>query len=61
MIDLALISQEAGIRDGTIRVAVGIEDIDDLIADFRQALQAIGKSKVRALSNCMPLSRWCTF
>ncbi len=29
-----------GITDGLIRVSVGIEDIGDLIADFKQALQA---------------------
>ena len=27
----------AGVYDDTIRISVGIEDIDDLIADFRQA------------------------
>jgi cystathionine beta-lyase/cystathionine gamma-synthase len=31
--------ERAGILDGTIRVSAGIEDIDDLIADFRQALE----------------------
>ena len=29
-----------GIRDGFIRVSLGIEDVDDLIADFEQALAA---------------------
>ena len=29
---------EWGIRDGLIRVSVGIENIDDLIADWQQAL-----------------------
>ncbi|HVG43846.1 MAG TPA: PLP-dependent aspartate aminotransferase family protein [Longimicrobium sp.] len=29
-----------GIRDGFIRVSLGIEDADDIIADFEQALQA---------------------
>lgn len=28
----------AGVYDDTIRISVGIEDIDDLIADFRQAI-----------------------
>ena len=28
-----------GIRDGLVRVSVGIEDIDDLIEDFSRALQ----------------------
>lgn len=31
-----------GIREGLIRVSVGIEDIDDLIADFAQALAKLG-------------------
>jgi len=30
----------AGIRDGLIRISVGIEDLDDLIDDFTQALEA---------------------
>ena len=29
---------QAGIRDGLVRVAVGVEDADDLISDFSQAL-----------------------
>ena len=32
-----------GITPGTLRISVGIEDIEDLIADFQQALQAIEK------------------
>ena len=38
--------QDANIKDGTIRVALGIETIEDLIADFAQALQAIGTPSV---------------
>ena len=30
-----------GITDGMVRLSVGIEDVDDLIADFDQALSAI--------------------
>lgn len=30
--------QRQGITDGLVRVSVGIEDADDLVADFRQAL-----------------------
>ncbi|HST61599.1 MAG TPA: aminotransferase class I/II-fold pyridoxal phosphate-dependent enzyme [Longimicrobium sp.] len=33
---------EAGIRDGFIRVSLGIEDAADIIADFDQALRAAG-------------------
>jgi O-acetylhomoserine (thiol)-lyase len=29
---------EMGIADSLIRLSIGIEDIDDLIADFTQAL-----------------------
>jgi len=29
-----------GIRDGFVRVSLGIEDADDIIADFDQALRA---------------------
>jgi cystathionine gamma-synthase/methionine-gamma-lyase len=30
-----------GITDGTIRLSVGLEHIDDLIDDLRQALEAV--------------------
>ena len=30
-----------GINDGLIRLSVGVEDIDDLIADFKQGLEKI--------------------
>ncbi len=33
-----------GIRDGFVRLSLGIEDPEDLIADFAQALQAAGVS-----------------
>lgn len=33
--------EAAGITDGLIRLAVGIENIDDLIADLRQALEKV--------------------
>ena len=33
--------EKAGIRDGLIRLALGIEDADDLIADLDDALGAI--------------------
>ena len=34
-----------GIRDGLVRVSVGIEDAHDIVADFRQAL-ALEQSSV---------------
>ena len=33
---------EAGITDGLVRLAVGCEDRDDLLADMEQALRAVG-------------------
>ena len=35
------IREENGITDGMIRVSVGIEDVEDLIADFEQALSQL--------------------
>jgi cystathionine beta-lyase/cystathionine gamma-synthase len=32
--------EAAGIGDGLVRYAVGIEDLEDLIADLKQALEA---------------------
>jgi cystathionine gamma-synthase/methionine-gamma-lyase len=34
--------RRAGITPGVVRVSVGIEDIEDIIADFEQALAAVG-------------------
>jgi O-acetylhomoserine/O-acetylserine sulfhydrylase-like pyridoxal-dependent enzyme len=31
--------EESGIRPGTIRVSTGLEHVDDLLADFAQALE----------------------
>lgn len=33
--------KELGITDSLIRLSVGIEDVDDLIEDLEQALQAV--------------------
>ncbi|HEY8745599.1 MAG TPA: PLP-dependent transferase, partial [Chloroflexota bacterium] len=32
--------QEAGIGDGLLRLAVGIEDVEDILADLAQALES---------------------
>ena len=32
----------AGFRDGLIRLSVGVEDVDDLVADVRQAIDVLG-------------------
>ena len=34
---------EAGIQDGTLRLSVGLEPVDELIADIEQALQIVGE------------------
>ncbi len=36
--------QELGITDDLVRLSVGIEDIDDLLADLDQALDGVGRS-----------------
>ncbi|MGH7635194.1 MAG: trans-sulfuration enzyme family protein, partial [Gemmatimonadaceae bacterium] len=38
---------QVGIPEGLVRVSVGLEDIDDLIADFDQALAATGTGAAR--------------
>lgn len=40
----------AGFNDGLVRYAVGIEDVEDLIADLRQALDALAESPQATLS-----------
>jgi methionine-gamma-lyase len=32
---------ELGISDNLVRVSIGVEHVDDLVADFRQALEAV--------------------
>jgi cystathionine beta-lyase/cystathionine gamma-synthase len=41
---------EAGIAPGLLRASVGIEDIDDLIADFGRALAATGAEATEAVA-----------
>jgi len=36
--------EEMGLTDGLVRLSVGIEDLDDLMKDLDQALQATGKA-----------------
>ena len=33
--------ERVGITDGLVRLSVGLEDVEDLIADLRQALDAL--------------------
>ena len=37
------IREKVGITDGLIRISVGIEGADDLIADLQQAIEKAGK------------------
>ncbi len=37
---------EQGLPDGFVRISVGVEDAEDLIADFRQALDVLRASAV---------------
>jgi O-succinylhomoserine sulfhydrylase len=36
-----------GITDGTIRLSVGLEDVNDLLEDLAEALDAAGEGSVR--------------
>jgi cystathionine gamma-synthase len=40
--------RKLGIKDGLIRLAVGIEDADDIIRDLDQALAAVSKTRPRS-------------
>ena len=40
----------AGVTPGYVRLSVGIEHPDDIIADLEQALDAAGRSKLKAVS-----------
>jgi cystathionine beta-lyase/cystathionine gamma-synthase len=33
--------QSIGMVDNLVRVALGLEDVDDIVADLRQALEAV--------------------
>jgi cystathionine gamma-synthase/methionine-gamma-lyase len=41
--------RRAGITSGVVRVSVGIEDIEDIIGDFEQALAVVGVSDQRSV------------
>ena len=42
--------KDAGVTPGYVRLSIGIEHIDDIIADLDQALNALGKSNLKAVS-----------
>ena len=50
----ALLMVAAGLTDDMLRISVGLENFDDIAADFNQALKAsnIALSKVNILINC---------
>ena len=41
---------KAGVTPGYVRLSIGIEHPDDIIADLRQALDAAGRKKLKAVS-----------
>jgi cystathionine beta-lyase/cystathionine gamma-synthase len=43
--------QKMGVTDQLIRLSVGIENADDLIADLEQALTVVAGSRQHALSS----------
>lgn len=43
----------AGISDGLIRLSVGLEHIDDILADLQQALSILPLAKVTTTAGCM--------
>ena len=40
----------AGVTPGYVRLSVGIEHPDDIIADLKQALEVSGSAKLKAVS-----------
>ena len=40
----------AGVTPGYVRLSIGIEHPDDIIADLKQALDSAGKQKLKAVS-----------
>ena len=40
----------AGVTPGYVRLSVGIEHPDDIISDLKQALDAAGRAKLKAVS-----------
>jgi hypothetical protein len=50
---------EAGIAPGLVRVSVGLEDADDLLADMAQALEAAGGHEGPAAGTARPATAAC--
>jgi len=42
----------AGITDGLVRLSVGIEDLEDIIADLEQALARVGQTSMNTAPCC---------
>ena len=47
---------KAGVTPGLLRVSVGLEHIDDIIADFEQAFEKMNKSKINYYEYELPLA-----
>ena len=47
-----------GVTDGYVRLSVGIEHIDDIIADIERGLKAAGKSRQGGVSVTLPMQRF---
>ena len=43
------VREKRGVTDGLLRLSVGIEDIDDLLADLRQAIEAVNTGTLDTL------------
>jgi methionine-gamma-lyase len=41
--------EAAGLSEGTVRLSIGLEDVEDLVADLEQALRQSGPAVERAL------------
>ena len=47
----------AGITDGLVRISVGIEDVDEIIADLDQGMALIGSSSTAETSDALETER----
>ena len=45
-----------GLEDGLVRISVGLEDVDDLLADLKQAITLIIITELLIIITCSPTS-----
>ena len=43
--------EAAGLTDDLVRISVGLEDIDDIIADFNRGLKAAARAEAKGTSS----------